>query len=135
MSVMAQTFQEIVVTEATADRALERIFGLNTSEQAVYRALLAAAEPLSAEALAAELDCALATAYRYLETLEEHKLITEVTTWAGTQQPAVYEAVGPDRVAERMEDCLERAYQRFSAEIDSVVLDAEDCPPLDFPTV
>jgi len=127
---MAQTIREMVVTEATADRALERVFGLNTTEQAVYRELLAAERPLSAEALASELDCALATAYRYLETLADRDLVTEVTRRSEAQQPAVYEATDPEQVADHMEACVERAYREFSAQIDSFDVDDEACQAL-----
>lgn len=128
---MAQPIQEMVVTETTADRALERVFGLNTSEQAVYRELLEAEGPLSAEELAGKVDCALATAYRYLDTLTEHGLVEEVARPSAPQQPAVYEATDPDEVADHMEDCVERAYRHFSSKIDSFDVEDNACPPLD----
>jgi len=128
---MAQPIQEMVVTETTADRALERVFGLNTSEKAVYRELLGAEGPLSAEELAGEIDCALATAYRYLDTLAEHGLVEEVTRPSAPQQPAVYEATDPDEVADLMVECVDRAYQHFSAEIDAFDVEDNACPPLD----
>lgn len=128
---MAQTIQEMVVTETTADRALERVFGLNTAEQAVYRTLLEADRSLSAAELAGELDVALATAYRYLETLEEHDLVQAVTRPRAPQEPAVYEATDPGAVADHMAECVERAHRHFSAEIEAFDVDGDACPPLE----
>jgi Fur family ferric uptake transcriptional regulator len=51
---------------------------LSTSRRLILEALFAAAEPVSAEAIARSLDLELTSVYRNLETLERHGLVAHV---------------------------------------------------------
>jgi predicted transcriptional regulator len=116
---MSQTIQEMAVTEPTADRALATVFGLNSSECAVYEHLLESAEPMSARALADDLDCALTTAYRHIDALSEHDLVTESTVRVDAHRTAVYEAVDPETVAAQMQAAVDRTYEECSDAVEA----------------
>jgi len=107
---MSRSFQEMAVAETVPEQALEIVFGLNGSERAAYRHLHESDEALSVQDLASELDCALTTAYRIVDTLETHNLVESTTIRDGTCQRSIYDAADPAAVAERMEAQTDQMY-------------------------
>lgn len=121
---MGQTIRDQFVSGPTGDRALERIFGVNTAERTVYRYILESEEPKSAAQIATAVDCALTSAYRYVNTLEDRGLIEAVTDRTSAQQPTVYAAEDPDHLADKMQDCVDEAFQTWLDTIEDVAAES-----------
>jgi len=125
---MPQSFQEVAVAEPESGQALAIMFGLNGSEQAAHASLQESDKPMSVQELADELDCALTTAYRIVDTLVTHRLVESKTIRDSTCQRSVYEAADPVAVAERMEAQADRAYTDCRAAIERFATDPiADC--------
>lgn len=107
---MSQSFQEIAVAEPEPEQALAIVFGLNGSERTAYARLCESDESMSVQQLAAELDCALTTAYRIVDALETHDLVESTIIRDSTCQRTVYDAVDPQDVARRMEARVDQVY-------------------------
>ncbi|MEF8882319.1 MAG: helix-turn-helix domain-containing protein [Halapricum sp.] len=125
---MAQSIQEVAVSEPGPEQALAIVFGLNSSERDAYERLCRSDEPLSVQDLADELDCALTTAYRIIDTLGAHGLIEESTFRDGTCQRSVYDVIDPEQVAQRMEARVDQVYVDCRGAIEGFAADpVTDC--------
>jgi len=125
---MPQSFQEVAAAEPDPDQALAIVFGLNGSERTAYAALCESDGPMSVQELADELDCALTTAYRIVDTLEAHRLVESKIIRDSTCQRSVYEAADPAVVAERMEAQVDQAYTDCRNAVETFATDpVADC--------
>ncbi|QSG11686.1 Transcriptional regulator, contains HTH domain [Halapricum desulfuricans] len=125
---MPQSFQEVAVAEPDSEQALAIVFGLNSSEREAYERLCESDGPLSVQELSSELDCALTTAYRIVDSLETHDLVETSTIRDSTCQRSVYDAVDPAVVAQRMEARVDQVYTDCRDAIEAFAADpVADC--------
>ena len=110
--------KEQVRSESSADRALEAIFDLTHAERQTYEAIVEVDGPVTVAEIATERGCASASAYRYVDTLEEKDLFRRVSeNYEGSGRSA-YVANSPDVVADRMEEEVENMFEKCNASIE-----------------
>lgn len=111
--------EEQVHARSSGDQALEAVFGFTHTERKTYEVVVERDDPATASDIAAELECAQTSAYRYIDTLEATGLIRRVTAdYEGTGRSA-YVANPPAFVASRMEREVEEVFTRCQAAIEN----------------
>ncbi|MFW5965610.1 MAG: helix-turn-helix domain-containing protein [Halodesulfurarchaeum sp.] len=117
---MAQTIKEMVYSSVTPEEVFETFYGLNHRERKTYETLLDAKEPLSVESIADRMDCSLSTAYRYVDTLEQHNLVEETGLYEGESPKSGYSAVDPAAIAEHMFEYVEFKVKKCERNIAAI---------------
>ncbi|MFW5955850.1 MAG: hypothetical protein ACOCQY_00425 [Halorhabdus sp.] len=116
------------ITDSSADRALEAIYDLNRSERACYELVLEADGPMTARAIADAMDCALTSAYRYIDVLTDEELLREVTAnFQGTNRSA-YAPTPPGLLARQMHREIDHIYAACRDAIEDCRKQFEDAP-------
>jgi predicted transcriptional regulator len=110
--------KEQVRSESSADRALEAIFDLTHAERQTYEAIVEVDGPVTVAEIATERGCASASAYRYVDTLEEKNLFRRVSDDYEDTGCSAYVANSPDVVADRMEQEVENMFEKCNASIE-----------------
>ncbi len=127
---MAQTIKEMVYSSVTPEEVFETFYSLNHRERKTYETILAAEEPLSVETIAERMDCSLSTAYRYVDTLENHNLVHETGLYDGEYLKSGYTATDPEVIAEHMHEYVDFKYEKCQQNIEAItdeVAEGVDC--------